>query len=80
MSNMEKSFSRLVLGDMLPNPILVRLVKVKYRAVMYLVLILGPLVVTFSMYGSLIWTANVSNQPVAIKGTHMEYLHAPLGL
>lgn len=39
----EKIFSLSVLGATLPNPILVKLVKVKYRAVMYLVPDPGPL-------------------------------------
>lgn len=39
---MEKIFSELVLGDTLPNPTLVKLLKVKYRAVTYLSLMLGP--------------------------------------
>lgn len=49
MANMEKSFSKFVFGDIFPKPILVKEVKVKYRAVIYLVFILGPLDVTFSM-------------------------------
>ena len=47
MAKMEKIFSALVLGATFPKPIEVRDVKVKYRAVMYLVLMEGPLVVSF---------------------------------
>ncbi len=39
---MEKIFSELVFGDTFPNPTLVRLLKVKYRAVTYLSLMEGP--------------------------------------
>ena len=42
MTQMEKIFSELVLGETLPKPTLVRLLKVKYRAVTYLSLMEGP--------------------------------------
>lgn len=42
MTQMEKIFSGLVLGETLPKPTLVKLLKVKYRAVTYLSLMLGP--------------------------------------
>ena len=42
MTQMEKIFSELVFGDTFPNPTLVRLLKVKYRAVTYLSLMEGP--------------------------------------
>lgn len=42
MTQMEKIFSGLVLGETLPKPTLVRLLKVKYKAVTYLSLIEGP--------------------------------------
>lgn len=42
MTQMEKIFSELVLGDTFPNPTLVRLLKVKYSAVTYLSLMEGP--------------------------------------
>ena len=42
MMSIENIFSEFVLGDTFPNPTLVRLLKVKYRAVMYLDLSVGP--------------------------------------
>lgn len=42
MTQMEKIFSLLVLGDILPKPTLVNELKVKYRAVIYLDLSEGP--------------------------------------
>lgn len=53
---MEKIFSPTVLGATLPNPILVRVVIVKYMAVIYLEWISGPLVVSFGRYGVCICT------------------------
>ena len=43
MEHIENIFSALVLGEMLPNPTLVRLLNVKYKAVMYLEFLSGPL-------------------------------------
>ena len=44
MTQIEKTFSELVFGETLPNPTLVRELNVKYSAVMYLDLMVGPLV------------------------------------
>ena len=62
MAKMENIFSALVFGATLPNPILVRLVNVKYNAVMYFERISGPLVVSLARYGIFIVTASLSNQ------------------
>ena len=43
MMRIENIFSELVLGDTLPNPTLVKLLKVKYKAVTYFDLMVGPL-------------------------------------
>lgn len=42
ITQIEKIFSELVFGDTFPKPTLVRLLKVKYRAVTYLSLMDGP--------------------------------------
>lgn len=42
MIHIEKIFSELVLAETLPKPTLVRLLKVKYSAVMYLDSMDGP--------------------------------------
>ena len=44
ITQMEKIFSEFVFGETLPNPTLVRLLNVKYSAVTYLDLIVGPCV------------------------------------
>ncbi len=49
MTQMEKIFSGLVLGETFPNPTLVKLLKVKYRAVTYLSLMEGPEQLLFSL-------------------------------
>lgn len=43
IEQIENIFSALVLGEMFPNPTLVRLLNVKYNAVMYLEFLSGPL-------------------------------------
>ena len=42
MTQMEKIFSLLVFGEMFPNPTLVKLLNVKYKAVMYFDFNEGP--------------------------------------
>lgn len=42
ITHMENIFSALVFGETLPNPTLVKLLNVKYNAVTYLALVLGP--------------------------------------
>lgn len=42
MTQMENTFSEFVFGETLPKPTDVRLLKVKYKAVMYLERTLGP--------------------------------------
>lgn len=44
MAHTEKIFSAFVLAETLPKPTLVRLEQVKYRAVMYEVIMSGPFV------------------------------------
>lgn len=46
---MENIFSELVFGETFPKPTLVRLLKVKYRAVTYISFIEGPEVVSLSL-------------------------------
>src|SRR6218665_3353601 len=62
ITQMEKTFSVFVFGDTFPNPTLVRLLSVKYRAVMYLDLIVGP-PVSFT-YGCLVCSARSSSHPI----------------
>jgi hypothetical protein len=50
---MLKIFSAFVLGATFPNPMLVKLVKVKYKAVIYRVRMGGPLIVSLGRYGIL---------------------------
>ena len=59
---MEKIFSALVFGATLPKPILVREVKVKYKAVMYLDRMSGPDAESFFMYGDFVVIARWSSQ------------------
>jgi hypothetical protein len=42
MTIIENVFSLFVFGEILPNPTLVKLEKVKYNAVMYFEVIVGP--------------------------------------
>lgn len=51
ITQMENTFSELVLGLTFPNPTEVRLEKVKYRAVMYLDFRVGPELLLFGKYG-----------------------------
>ena len=66
MTQMEKTFSELVFGDTLPKPTLVRLLNVKYSAVMYLDLIDGPASV-WLMYSWCVCTASSSSQPIGFS-------------
>lgn len=49
MTQMEKIFSELVLGETFPKPTLVRLLKVKYSAVTYISFLDGPEVASLSL-------------------------------
>ena len=65
MTHTEKIFSELVLGATLPKPTEVRLLNVKYRAVMYLDRIGGPPeLLPANGYCCFIWPANSSSQPM----------------
>lgn len=64
MMQMEKIFSELVFGETFPKPTLVRLLKVKYRAVTYLSLMEGPDLMTESLYGFPSCSPRLSNQPI----------------
>lgn len=64
MTQMEKIFSELVFGETFPKPTLVRLLKVKYRAVTYLSLMEGPDLLTESLYGFPSCSPRLSNQPI----------------
>lgn len=59
---MENIFSASVFGDTFPNPILVNVVKVKYKAVIYFERMFGPLEVSLGMYGLLVLLPNSSSQ------------------
>ena len=58
----EKVFSATVFGAMFPNPTVVKLVKIKYKALMYSSEYDGPSVVTLFEYeyGFLTWTPGLS--------------------
>ena len=68
MTQMEKIFSELVLGETFPKPTLVRLLKVKYRAVTYLSLMEGPDRGSLSLYFLPSCCAKLSSQPVSVYG------------
>lgn len=68
MTQMEKIFSELVFGETLPNPTLVKLLKVKYRAVTYLSFTDGPEVESLSLYDLPSCSAKLSSQPVSVYG------------
>ena len=51
MITMEKIFSLFVFAETFPNPTLVKLDKVKYKAVRYLVCVSGPLFKSVTLYG-----------------------------
>ena len=63
ITTIEKVFSWFVLGAIFPNPTLVKLLRVKYRDVRYLVLRLGPLVGNDWLIGMLISFARAASQP-----------------
>ena len=64
MTQMEKIFSELVLGDTFPKPTLVRLLNVKYSAVTYLSRMDGPEPALDSLYGFPNWSPRESSQPI----------------
>ena len=66
MVQMEKIFSELVFGETLPNPTLVKLLNVKYRAVTYLSLTDGPELESLSLYVLPSCSARLSSQPVSV--------------
>lgn len=68
MTQMEKIFSEFVFGDTLPNPTLVKLLRVKYRAVTYLSLTEGPELESVSLYAFPSCSARLSSQPVSVYG------------
>lgn len=68
MTQMEKIFSELVFGETFPKPTLVRLLKVKYRAVTYLSLTEGPELESLSLYVLPSCCARLSSQPVSVYG------------
>lgn len=78
MTQMEKIFSGLVFGETLPKPTLVRLLKVKYKAVTYLSSMEGPELVSLSLYSLPIWSARLSNQPIFIPPTRAEPVRSML--
>lgn len=51
ITQMENIFSVLVFGETLPNPTLVKLLSVKYKAVTYFDCKSGPLVMSLLLYG-----------------------------
>ena len=57
------NFSLFVFGDIFPNPTLVKLLNVKYRAVTYFVLTSGPLNGSLSLYGIRVSLARIDNHP-----------------
>ena len=63
ITQMPNTFSELVLGDTLPKPTDVRLLKVKYKAVMYFDLMLGPPMEPLK-YGWLVCLASSSSHPI----------------
>ena len=82
MTQIEKIFSLWVFGDTFPKPTLVKLLNVKYRAVMYLSFVDGPPVLDASipfsryvlLYGQLSCVAKVSSQPKSkTKNKNLEH-------
>ncbi len=67
MITMVNIFSAFVFGEIFPNPTLVRLLSVKYSAVMYLVFKSGPLCGSLALYRISVSLANMLNQPFIFK-------------
>ena len=78
MTQMEKIFSGLVFGETFPNPTLVRLLKVKYRAVTYLSLMEGPEASSLSLYCLPICSARLSSQPIFMPPMRAEPVRSTL--
>lgn len=62
MTHIENTFSVFVFGDTFPKPTLVRLLNVKYSAVMYFDLTVGPPVLF--TYGCFVCSARSSSHPI----------------
>lgn len=63
------TFSLLVLGAIFPKPTLVKLLRVKYKEVIYLVLRLGPLVGFDWLIGLLISPARYESHPLSSRAS-----------